>query len=63
MPLSKMQLEIQQAVKEYEKRFGEKYGIVVGQQKSDKEILDELNYCLKNNIPQPDPDYSDNVYY
>lgn len=63
MKLSKEQLALQQACKEYEKRFGQPYGIAVGQYKSLKEVLDEINWCLENNSLQPDPDYSSDVIY
>lgn len=63
MELTKEQKELQQAVKEYEQQFGEKYAVAIGEHKSVKEMLQEVKSCLATNTPQQEPDYMDDAIY
>ena len=56
-------MELQKALEEYEKYFGERYFFYIGFQKTDEEIISEIQKCIRTGKKQRPPKYEDDLIY
>lgn len=56
-------VEVQQALNEYEKYFGVNYFFYIGFEKSDQEIIEEIEKCIKIGKRQKEPQYDEDKLY
>ena len=56
-------MELQKALEEYEKYFGERYFFYIGFQKTDEEIISEIQKCIRTGKKQRPPKYRDDLIY
>lgn len=56
-------MELQEALEEYEKYFGENYFFYIGFVKTDEEIISEIQKCIKMGKKQHPPRYEDDLIY
>lgn len=56
-------MELQEALDEYKKYFGMNYFHYVGFEKSEQEIIEEIQNCIRSGEKQKEPEYdSDKLY-
>ena len=53
-------MEVQQALNEYKKCFGVNY---FGHEKTDQEIIQEIENCIKTGKAQKEPEYDQDKLY
>lgn len=58
-----MSMELQKALEEYKKCFGENYALHVGIMKTDTEIIDEIQKCIRTGKKQYAPKYDEGLLY
>lgn len=56
-------MELQKALEEYEKYFGERYFFYIGFEKTDSEIISEIQKCIRTGKKQRPPKYRDDCIY
>lgn len=56
-------MELQKALEEYEKYFGERYFFYIGFEKTDSEIISEIQKCIRTGKKQRLPKYRDDCIY
>ena len=56
-------MDLQKALEEYEKYFGERYFFYIGFQKTDEEIISEIQKCIRTGKKQRPPKYRDDCIY
>lgn len=56
-------MDLQQALKAYEKYFGTNYFHYIGFEKTEKEIIQEIEECIRNGKKQKEPVYDDEKIY
>lgn len=56
-------MDLQQALKEYEKYFGTNYFHYIGFEKTEEEIIQEIEECIRTGKKQKGPAYDDEKIY
>ncbi len=56
-------MELQKALEEYERCFGENYCFYIGFLKTDEEIIAEIQKCIRTGKKQRPPKYRDDLIY
>lgn len=56
-------MDLQQALNEYEKYFGVNYFFYIGHGKTDQEIIEEIENCIKTGKTQKEPEYDQDKLY
>lgn len=56
-------MDLQQALNEYEKYFGVNYFFYIGHEKTDQEIIREIENCIKTGKAQKEPEYDQGKLY
>lgn len=56
-------MELQKALEEYEKCFGESYFFYIGFQKTASDIISEIQKCIRTGKKQRPPKYEDDLIY
>lgn len=56
-------MELTEALNQYEQYFGERYFFYIGFEKSDQEVIEEIENCIKTGKKQKEPQYEiDKIY-
>lgn len=56
-------MELIKALNQYEQYFGERYFFYIGFEKSDQEIIEEIEKCIKTGKRQKEPQYDEDKLY
>lgn len=56
-------VEVQQALNEYKEYFGVNYFFYIGHEKTDQEIIEEIENCIKTGKAQKEPEYDQDKLY
>lgn len=56
-------VEVQQALNEYKEYFGVNYFFYIGHEKTDQEIIEEIENCIKTGKKQKEPQYDEDKLY
>lgn len=56
-------MELTEALNQYEQCFGERYFFYIGFVKSDQEIIEEIENCIKTGKKQKEPRYDEDKLY
>lgn len=56
-------MELTKALNQYEQHFGERYFFYIGFEKSDQEIIEEIENCIKTGKVQKEPEYDQDKLY
>lgn len=56
-------MELTEALNQYEQHFGKQYFFYIGFEKSDQEIIDEIEKCIKTGKRQKEPRYDEDKLY
>lgn len=56
-------MEVQQALNEYKEYFGVNYFFYIGYEKTDQEIIQEIENCIKTGKAQKEPEYDQDKLY
>lgn len=56
-------VEVQQALNEYKEYFGVNYFFYIGHEKTDQEIIQEIENCIKTGKVQKEPEYDQDKLY
>lgn len=56
-------MELTKALNQYERHFGERYFFYIGLEKSDQEIIEEIENCIKTGKKQKEPRYDEDKLY
>lgn len=51
------------ALTRYYQHFGENYPLMIVGTKSDEEVIERINQCIKDNQPEVEPEYDDDADY
>ena len=58
-----MIMKLEEALKAYEDCFGESYFFYMGFTKTDQEIIEEIQKCIKTGKKQKEPRYNEDKIY
>ncbi len=58
-----MIMKLEEALKAYEEYFGENYFFYMGYEKTDQEIIEEIQKCIKTGRKQKEPRYDEDKIY
>ena len=56
-------MEVWQALNEYKQYFGVNYFFYIGYEKTDQEIIKEIENCIKTGKAQKEPEYDQDKLY
>lgn len=56
-------MKLEEALKAYEEYFGENYFFYMGYEKTDQEIIEEIQKCIKTGRKQKEPRYDEDKIY
>ena len=56
-------VEVQQALNQYKEYFGVNYFFYIGHEKTDQEIIQEIENCIKTGKTQKEPEYDQDKLY
>ena len=54
---------MEKALEKYYEHFGENYPLAMGEMKTEAEVIARIDYCIKNNTPEAEPEYDDECDY
>jgi hypothetical protein len=54
---------MEEALERYYQKFGENYPLMIADTKTDEEIIERINRCIKTNQPESEPEYNDGSDY
>lgn len=56
-------MKFEKALEKYYEHFKEDYPILRTDTRSDEEIIERINECIKNNTKEPEPEYKEGCDY
>lgn len=56
-------MKLTKVLNQYEQHFGERYFFYIGFEKSDQEIIEEIEKCIKTGKRQKAPQYDEDKLY
>lgn len=54
---------MEKALERYYEHFGVNYPLAVGFSKTEAEVIDRINHCIKHNTPEDEPEYDADCDY
>ena len=54
---------IEEALKRYYKAFGKNYPLMITSEKTEEEILADIEKCIASGTPAAEPEYEDGMVY
>ena len=54
---------MEKALERYYEHFGQNYPMAMGNSMTEEEVVARIDYCIKNNTPEDEPEYDNDCDY